>query len=325
MMRFLLFLFYLFACGALGVFPAYAQTCSCAGAPLTNSLGIGTIAQSPWEIQLRYDAHRIQHLVTDTEVLEVGVNQRHTQAVLAQVTKSFGERWQVTGVFSWVEQRFSTRNTIKASGLGDLILLGQYRLLGGSEALQALYVGVGVKVPTGKTDLEYDGLLLNPDLQPGTGAWDGVFSLLYTKSGLWHHNSNLQLSATYRITSEAQRFSNTQAYRFGPEILLQAGLSQKISLGNQQIIPIILLRYRHTRYDELNQSQAFNTGGQWLNAGGGLQWQVSPNIGVQANALFPLFRQLEGTQLTSSWRLSLGLNISLSGKKEQAPSLPKLE
>ena len=302
-----------------------AQTCSCAGAPLTNSLGIGMVAESPWELQLKYDVHRIQHLVTETSVLEVGVNQRQTQTGLLQLTRTIGERWQFTGVVSWVEQRFQAQNTIKAQGLGDLIVLGQYRLLGGGASLQALYVGAGVKLPTGKTNLTNDsGLLLNPDLQPGTGAWDGIFSLLYTKSGLWSPKSNLQVSATYRITSTAERFSNTQSYRFGPELLLQAGASHKLALGKQQLVPLVLLRYRRTAHDLLNENQAFNTGGQWLNAGGGLQWQWTEGISLQSNMLFPLYRKLQGTQLTSSWRLTFALNISLPWNKKPAdtPALP---
>ena len=302
---------------------ASAQTCSCAGAPLTNSLGIGAVSPRPWQVQLRYDRQDMKHLVEGNQVLEVGENQRQTKAALLQVTHAISPKWQVTAVMTWVQQEFQARNKLSSNGFGDMILLGQYRLLGKPGGLQGLYLGAGLTIPTGGTEKMADGILLGPDLQPGTGAWDALFSVLYIRSGLWNAKSGLQASATYRVTSEADRFQNNQTYQFGPEILFQASLYQQFLLGNQSITPNLLMRFRHTRHDQIDGRRAFNTGGVWLNMGGGMSWGLRDWLSLQAQLFMPIYRDLEGVQLTSSSRVNLGIVLQLPSTTSSAPAFPE--
>src|SRR5947209_9586250 len=70
----------------------------------------------------------------------------------------------------------------KASGIGDVTAFARYHHHDYSgEATLGLSFGAGVKLATGQTDITQDGALIDPDLRPGTGTTDFLFSV----SGLW--------------------------------------------------------------------------------------------------------------------------------------------
>jgi hypothetical protein len=53
------------------------------------------------------------------------------------------------------------------SGIGDLSLLGEYRFLNDQASRTEAAVLLGVKVPTGKSDVHHNGELLEPNSSPG--------------------------------------------------------------------------------------------------------------------------------------------------------------
>ncbi len=301
--------FLLFMMCCLVIFSSDAQTCSCAGTPLTNSLGIGVANRTDLQFQLRYDYHVMKHLVSGNKILETNQNQRITESTLLQIGLPLGKKWQIMAVFSWMKQRFLASNEITSQGLGDVVLLGQYQIFEKNQT--SFYAGLGTKIPTGKIDRTTpDGILLSPDLQTGTGAWDGVLMLSYLQEQLWNPQSSLVVSGTYRTTSTTDRLRNAQSYRFGSELLAQAGITNTYFIGNQQVMPSLLFRYRQTKADVLNTVIAPNTGGKWFNIGLGLHWQYR-SFGLQMMGLLPSYQHLKGTQLTSSFRYNLTFNFNI--------------
>src|SRR5262249_56549514 len=60
-----------------------------------------------------------------------------------------------------------------ASGIGDLTLMGQYRVLNDRALATEVAVLFGVKPPTGATNRRTDtGEVFDAEFQPGTGSWD---------------------------------------------------------------------------------------------------------------------------------------------------------
>ena len=91
---------------------------------------------------------------------------------------------------------------------------------------------------------------------------------------------------------------------------------------------MILLRLRTARPDQQNGQTAFNTGGEWINSGLGIQLQPSDWVRLQTSILMPLYRNLQGTQLTSSLRFRVGAIFQFPGiktiQKKGIPELPSL-
>ena len=96
------------------------------------------------------------------------------------------------------------------SGLGDVTLMGLYTLYTDAPVRPGhrLTVGLGVKAPTGKTDeRKPHGNLIHAMMQPGSGSWDPLFLVNYTR-GLYP--LVLQANLFYQLTTEG-----FNGYEFG--------------------------------------------------------------------------------------------------------------
>ena len=110
------------------------------------------------------------------------------------------------------------------SGIGDLTVLGEYRFLNDKASRTEAALLLGVKAPTGATDVHHDGELLEAEFQPGSGAWDGLFGLALTKRvGPWSFDANV----LYTLVTEG-----TQETDLGDLFLYNAAVSYRLtSLG----------------------------------------------------------------------------------------------
>jgi len=83
---------------------------------------------------------------------------------------------------------------------------------------------VGVKLPTGTNDLvdEYDGTILDPMLQPGTGSWDALASVAMTFRAL---EPGLRWTVAL---SRQQGATNEYDYRFGAETIATLGVRRSV-------------------------------------------------------------------------------------------------
>ena len=62
--------------------------------------------------------------------------------------------------------------------------MGLYRLYEDRDIrpMNVVTIGFGIKTPTGSsTERRADGTLIHAHMQPGTGSWDPLLSLIYTK------------------------------------------------------------------------------------------------------------------------------------------------
>lgn len=108
-----------------------------------------------------------------------------------------------------------------SAGLGDLILLGKWRLL--QEPVEVAPL-LGIKVPTGESrDEDEAGKKFEADHQPGSGSWDGLFGLAITRrSGPW----SLSGSFLYTLATEG-----AQETDLGDQATVSVGTAYRL---NQQ-------------------------------------------------------------------------------------------
>ena len=294
------------------------QGCCSGGTPLSSNLGIQTVKGKSLQLQLSYNYNNQGTLLSGSTVLEDNNRLRNTHSIILRTSYGISEKFSVTGLFSMIRQEeivttlFGTENFQMAQGIGDMVLMMQYQAIEKND--QYFILAGGVKMPTGatdRTDSEF-GIPLNPDLQPGTGSWDLLFGLNYSVNHVMKQNLTFLAVSTFRLTTAAERFNGQQLYEFGDEFQILTGFKDSYFLKKWIIDPSILLRYRITGFDKTNNIETPNTSGQWLHLVPEIDFDVTPSFGFAISGEIPLYRNLEGIQLTTSYILKLTFDYRFS-------------
>lgn len=120
---------------------------------------------------------------------------------------------------------------LDAYGVGDAFAMLRYQLVNTKcdteepPFVHRLLIGAGVKAPLGRSDLRVDNELVSPDVQLGTGSWDGLASLEYS---VRHGRTGGGLSALARFND-----ANAAGYRLGHGLSTTAEVFHRI--GNDTI------------------------------------------------------------------------------------------
>lgn len=203
-----------------------------------------------------------------------------------------------------------------SAGLGDLSLLGQYRVR--SQAAADVAILFGLKAPTGETkETDNDGVRFETEFQPGSGSWDVLLgaAISRTSGSLGYHASIL-----YSATTEG-----AQSTKIGNALSYNAALTWR--LGDS-----------HDDHDHDHEHAAGGSGLKWdlsleLNGetrrkneidsiaeenSGGTTVYLSPGIRISANRLsaflsygVPIVDDQNGVQTDVDRRIVFGLSLAL--------------
>ena len=219
------------------------------------------------------------------------------------------------------------------SGIGDLSLLGQYRFLNDRASRTEAAVLLGIKAPTGTTDFQHNGELLEAEFQPGSGSWDALFGLALThRTGKWSFDTNV----LYAAVSEG-----TQETDLGDLFFYDAAISYRLaSLGG----PAPMLHgahahedgddghgHTHSHAEETDHGAALDlvleVNGEWhdkqetagvddANSGGNTIY-ISPGLRLSIDEWsgffsvgIPVVKDLNGIQAEPEWRISTGASLA---------------
>ncbi len=300
--------------------PVYGQTCGCASAPLLGSFDSSPTPSGSWHFGLTYDYNSIKDLVTGSGDPVNSNTRRTTHSGLFEISHGFSEHWAFTTMLTLIrhERKNSpagapgTGFSLTTKGVGDAAFILKYALL--QQTLDSpfeLSVGVGVKIPLGSSELEENSIVYPEDMQPGTGAWDGILLGYGTYALIPSGLRQLFISSSYRHSG-----TNDRNYRFGSEFIGAAGLS----LRTGGIFDYsLMMRYRSAAKDRRNNWEIPNTGGKWVYAIPGINLSVSDTFSVRLSGKIPLYRNLDGTQLTTRFTASLTFYYTLT--RNQFPAL----
>ena len=226
--------------------------------------------------------------------------------------------------------------TMESQGLGDIKLLGKYRLysddhLAPKDQVSTLF---GVSIPTGSIDKKFrnspvtlpspqNGTILPFKMQLGSGTFDPMIGLTYQGS---------QDPFWYGVTSlyTARIYDNNRGYQQGDEFRLDLyGMYQfhQKFVSNLQLNGSWEDRYSdepdaarlgqgHFMGNPANPfaSPLFdpaNYGGTQLNITAGIQWQPLPLNVIELNGSVPLYQDLNGPQMAEDYRVMLTWYIEL--------------
>lgn len=294
-----------------------AQACSCGGAPLLGSLDQPGTSPGNWQLGMTYEFNSISDLVAEESELEDETRRRKVYSALLNISYGISSRFSITALATLLHQERKTRlpqgtsELLKTNGIGDGVLLLKYNLVRQTvQNLREVTVGAGVKFPVGKSSLKSNSTLIAADMQPGTGAWDGLLYGYFSQGFFRSIPFALFASGSYRLTGANDRFGESlDSYEFGNELISSLGINYKPGTVTDYNLS---LRYRHAAADKFAGNSLPNSGGDWISLVPGLNAAFSDALSARISGRIPLYRKLEGTQLTTGYTLLVSMFYSIS-------------
>lgn len=203
--------------------------------------------------------------------------------------------WKWLQVRAWLPMAFNNASEGESEysygGLGDAQVLAQYRILnldteGGNQ--HQMFLGAGLKAPSGTNNISVQGLLWEPHYQPGTGSWDFPFAASYyfRSDGSW----SMVAEAQYRLNGQ-----NSRNYKYGDVFTLDASAFRKLGGSKVNFFPSLGLKFKYSQPDFWFENQMTNTGGAMVLSTAGLDlWWQKFNAGFSLQV--PIWQNWQGEQ-----------------------------
>ncbi len=300
----------------------FAQACCSTGTPIAGSLALRTLQKGTTVFDVQYDYNSQHDLVTGGDKLDDNPRKRITHSWILRGTYSFSPRWSASLMASFIRQEERTKSIIGseslkfANGIGDAQAYVQYIALTHDKLDWIL--GVGGEIPIGTTDKTdpVSKLPFHPDMQPGRAATAINFSSQLNYKGVLRPTGVVGLTLGTRQTFTSDRYENQQRFKFGNEYRAELSFGDQFIIANQIIGPFVSIFTRHTSRDQIDGIETTNSGGTWLHLRGGLNWKITPSLELFGFAEIPAFRDLNETQLSTSFRTRWTLSYYLSPKNK---------
>jgi len=186
----------------------------------------------------------------------------------------------------------SDEGVTSLKGLGDAMVVMNYKLFDinsktnrGQNINQQLWLGAGLKLPTGKFEIDAN----DPDvasaanMQLGSGTTDILFNGMYNvRIG--------KIEANYKISS-----TNEDEYRFGNKFSASSFVSYGLSAKNTTITPNFGFLFENTAESKLQSSKVDLTGGSLLQGALGVEFGFN-KIAVGFNTQLPIAQNFAENQ-----------------------------
>jgi hypothetical protein len=297
---------------------ALGQSCCSGSAPFANNINFGSVNQG-MVIGLNYDYNNRNDFFSKRSSIEPHDYIRYSHASFLYVQSSIFEKFTIGVTVPYISHYRSSAfgnqsNELRSSGIGDPVVLLSYAVLTLSK--NYLNLGIGVGLPIGVNDVkdaEFD-LLLPIDLQPSINSWTYLFSANYQRQGLLLPNIYLFSNLIFLTQSNGRRSGSDQTFRYGNEYQFYSGLGVNL-LGKKAILsPQISVRLKMSSFDKLNNVNVESSGGFWSYLGVGTQL-VFQKFTFFSLWEMPIYRSINGAQLTTSYRLRAGISLRFKYSK----------
>lgn len=279
---------------AVAVGSAQAQSCCSGGVLVSANIGFAASETGIVQWGLGVDYNRLTRLYEGNQRLSDNNRRRTTTAYWLRAAYQWNQHWATEIFLPLISQTRRIETTAGgidqegSFGLGDPALLLSWHH---NTPRWGWTLGVGLRAPLGSfSQTNSRGLLLVNDMQPGSGAWDGLLRAAWSWVPSRDPTGRYAIQIIYSHRGVNARYLGSQAYQFGHEWQALAGYTRAV-FALQQVWPLgLALRWRQAAADRLNRLEAPNTGGQWLFARLQLGWAPHPNHQIQLFAEYPLFR-----------------------------------
>lgn len=293
--------------------PAFAS-CGSAFCTVNTSWDVQSAFAEPGaKFDLRYDYIRQDQLRSGTDKTSLGAGdatEKRTvnRNLVATLDYDINPDWGVVFTLPWVSREHShipnsdptTIESWNFSALGDARIVGRYLLPTDTSQGRLYGVKLGVKLPTGKTDVvNGDGTLAERSLQPGSGSTDVLLGAYMYQAMPGSSIAGWFLQAMWQ-----RPVATFDGYRSGDQLSADAGLRYLFSAKLSGLLQLNLL---HKDRDTGVNAEPDLSGGNYANLSPGLSYAVTRDFQVYGFLQKPLYQNVRGTQLTADWSAVVGI------------------
>jgi hypothetical protein len=224
------------------------------------------------------------------------------------------KRLQVMAFIPYViSKKKSDDGVTNSSGIGDLMILLNYKILGATSLAQnerttirhELYVGGGIKLPTGANQIDIASSDFNIgdfNSQAGTGSVDYLVNATY--NFMWN-NSGIVTNVAYRFNTV-----NNQDYRFGNRRYLNSVYYYTFTKSETKIKPNIGINYQANAVNKFQKQEVEDSNGYNFNSTLGVNI-LRKKIGFNAMTFIPITQNNYAGQTKMKSRFLLGVTFSI--------------
>lgn len=286
----------------------YARACTVCGCSASNQY-LGILPQFHRHfvgLQYQYRSFESEHPAHEGG--ESSFSREYYSTIQAWGRMNVGKRIQVFAFVPYVSNlKKEDGVTSRISGIGDITLLANYRLLGINDDPSQVWrhnlqAGVGIKLPTGAYDTKSiqrsEGL---PNMQPGTNSWDFIANANYT---LRRKMVGVNADVSFTLLTP-----NSVQYKYGDRF--SAGLTAFYWYQKQQFtwLPQLGLRYDVSGADYDNYRYKIRndmSGGTQLYASMGMQAYYR-RFGLQLMYHHPLVQHYASNLVVARTKADAGI------------------
>jgi hypothetical protein len=210
---------------------------------------------------------------------------------------NIGRKWQVIVLlpYNYIHQ-VSDDGITNNQGIGDIAAMLNYKIfdristLGKNKSIsQQLWFGAGIKVPTGKFNIDATdpALIAVANTQTGTASTDFMLNTMYN---IRINKVGINSSASYKINT-----TNKDKYTFGNKFSANSYVYYAVKKDNLGIIPNIGALYENTSSNTLKKATVAQTGGHLFAASAGAELSYK-KITVGVNMQLPISQNFSNGQ-----------------------------
>lgn len=298
----------------------YTQTCCTGGTPLLGSYIFSSFEKNDIILNSTFSYNSNKDLISGSDKLDQSFIRRTVSSFIVQTDYGVSNSLLLSVVTPFlyqnetiIQQGNSNKNI--NNGIGDMSLWARYQIVNHKIELNG---AVGLKFPTGNTkERTESGILLPFSMQSGSGSYDIVANIQSTLNLTKNKNMTFSNQLAVKLNGRGKSFQAHPNYRFGNQFQLMSVYSYQYIIGTVISNAYVGTIYQFREKDAFNGGfENENTGGHWLNLAIGQDSSLTPRLKIGVNFITPLYRNLKGLQLSTTWQGSIIASFKLSKKDD---------
>lgn len=305
-----IYVLFVFTLSFYGTAAVACDICGCG----TGNYYIGILPEFKSRFMgLRYQYKRMHTGLSPDGTSSYLTNQETYQTLEFWGAVNIGKRFRVLGFLPLnYNQKTNQGVTYDQKGLGDIAAVGYYNLLqerkttaGHRLLVQSLWLGAGVKAPTGhyNADEKNNGAYNQNNFQLGTGSWDFTANAMYD---VRLNDAGLNVNLSYKMNTE-----NADQYKYGNKFYANLLGYYKFRVSQTvTIAPNAGILYEQSAKDQHNGNTVQESGGYSLVGTLGAELSLK-KFGLGFNVQSPLAQHLGGGTVYANNRCMMHVSLPL--------------